>query len=181
MTEAVDLSEHFRESKQIDVSYTKRDLILYALGIGASALRFVYENDGDFAAFPTFPIVLPFTGTADDVVSFPSEAMMDGSVMPPLPGTKFLLDGERYLEVLRPLPPDGARMQLRTKLVGVHAKGKGAVVDTEAVLERDGQAFVRMCNGAFVVGARGFKVTCFRFLLFESFGVFLFFQFNCAC
>ena len=26
-------------------------------------LRFVYENDSDFAAFPTFPIVLPFKGT----------------------------------------------------------------------------------------------------------------------
>ena len=71
----VDLSDFFKEEKTVAVSYTKRDLLLYALGIGASETRFVYENDDEFAAFPTFPIVLPFTGTAHDVVDFPSEAM----------------------------------------------------------------------------------------------------------
>ena len=37
-------------------SYTKRDLLLYALGIGATDLKFAYENDSDFAAFPTYPL-----------------------------------------------------------------------------------------------------------------------------
>lgn len=79
---------------------TERDLIVYALGVGASELKFVHENDEQFAALPTFPFVLPFKGTEHDVVGFPSEAMMEGSVVPPVPGTKFLLDGERFLEVL---------------------------------------------------------------------------------
>jgi peroxisomal enoyl-CoA hydratase 2 len=95
-----DLSEFLNGEKRIEASYSKRDLIVYALGIGASELPFVYENDEQFAAFPTFPIVLPFKGTAYDVVGFPSDAMMEGSVVPPVPGTKFVLDGERYLEVI---------------------------------------------------------------------------------
>lgn len=95
-----DLSEFLGVEKRIEASYTKRDLILYALGIGASELPFVYENHDEFVAFPTFPIVLPFKGVAYDVVGFPSDAMMEGSVVPPVPGAKFVLDGERYLEVI---------------------------------------------------------------------------------
>lgn len=43
-------------------SYRSRDLILYALGIGFSVqdeanLRFLYENDPSFEAFPTYSII----------------------------------------------------------------------------------------------------------------------------
>ena len=56
------------------VQYTQRDLLLYAQGIGCTELPFTYEHaDEGFAAFPTFPIVLSFTGMDQDVVSFPSE------------------------------------------------------------------------------------------------------------
>lgn len=55
------------------VSYTRRDLIIYALGIGAEARRFVDENDVAFGAFPTYPLVLPYKGTSSDVVPFPGE------------------------------------------------------------------------------------------------------------
>lgn len=55
--------------------YTRRDLILYALGIGCcnttcdderskndgdGELRYVYENHASFSPFPTFPLVLTF-------------------------------------------------------------------------------------------------------------------------
>jgi hypothetical protein len=70
-------------------AYNKRDLLLYALGIGATDLKFAYENDSDFAAFPTFrasarcpadsplprrhaALVLLFKGDSQDVVTFPS-------------------------------------------------------------------------------------------------------------
>ena len=56
------------------VQYTQRDLLLYAQGIGCTELPFTYEHaDDGFHAFPTFPIVLSFTGMDQDVVSFPSE------------------------------------------------------------------------------------------------------------
>ena len=98
----MDTSKYITESfdKPIDVSYNRRDLILYAIGIGCTDLRYVYEDasEQDFQAFPTYPIVLSFKGTDQDVVSFPSPAMIEAGAFPPLPGTKVGLDGERYIE-----------------------------------------------------------------------------------
>eukprot|EP00501_MAST-03F_sp_TOSAG23-6_P001507 GSMAST32.ASY1.ANO1.1568.1 assembled CDS len=53
-------------------SYNKRDVLMYALGIG----------------------------TSQDVVSFPSPVIFNGPIMamPQLPGTKVILDGERHIE-----------------------------------------------------------------------------------
>jgi len=44
------------------VEYTKRDLILYAFGIGCDVNErcFLYEHDTSFSAFPLFPLTLPF-------------------------------------------------------------------------------------------------------------------------
>lgn len=44
----------------IATSYNRRDLLTYALGIGCSDLHYVYEGHSDFAAFPTYPVVLGF-------------------------------------------------------------------------------------------------------------------------
>lgn len=154
---STDISAHLGTKKSIPVSYTRRDLILYSLGIGATEPQFVYENDSGFAAFPTFPMVLGFKGKEQDVVSFPSPAMMESMVAPPLPGTRFALDGERCLEILKPLPSTCTEFNLKTTLVGVHARGKGALVETESLLEgKDGEVFVKIVSGAFMVGAKGF-------------------------
>ncbi|KAL7476237.1 hypothetical protein ACHAW6_002112 [Cyclotella cf. meneghiniana] len=68
------------EPTRLSVQFTKRDVILYALGIGCCSetqadsisidrynptlknreLRYVYENHEDFDAFPTFLLSLPF-------------------------------------------------------------------------------------------------------------------------
>ena len=68
------------------------------MGIAAQELNFVYENDGGFEAFPTYPIVLAMKGTDQDVLSFPSKAMAEGPEFPMLPGVVAMLDGERYIE-----------------------------------------------------------------------------------
>lgn len=59
-----------------EVAYNARDLLTYAVGIGCTELQYVYELDSDFQAFPTYPIVLAFKGAEQDVVSFPSPAMV---------------------------------------------------------------------------------------------------------
>ena len=141
----------------IPVCYNRRDLLLYALGIGCDELCFVHEDSSAFAAFPTYPAVLGFKGDALDVVSFPSPAMMQ-SPMPFLPGTRVILDAERYIERVRPLQTEGGSLQLRTKLVGVLPKGKGALLQTESELsDASGTLLYRMQAASFAVGAKGFK------------------------
>ena len=46
------------------VSWNRRDLLLYSVGIGAGAedLDYVYEFAHDFRAFPTYPVVLGLKG-----------------------------------------------------------------------------------------------------------------------
>ena len=154
---SVDLNQFLGKTNTISVSYNKKDLILYALGIGCSELNWVYENDAGFAAFPTYPIVLSFKGTDQDVLTFPSAAMMESMVTPPLPGTRVGLDGERFLEVVNPLPSEPTELQLTTKLIAISKRGKGALVENEAILtDKSGKIYTRIVSGAFLVGANGF-------------------------
>eukprot|EP00008_Paramoeba_atlantica_P010119 CAMPEP_0201487684 /NCGR_PEP_ID=MMETSP0151_2-20130828/15141_1 /ASSEMBLY_ACC=CAM_ASM_000257 /TAXON_ID=200890 /ORGANISM="Paramoeba atlantica, Strain 621/1 / CCAP 1560/9" /LENGTH=300 /DNA_ID=CAMNT_0047872807 /DNA_START=73 /DNA_END=972 /DNA_ORIENTATION=+ len=156
--EIVDTATLIGTSSSFDASYNRRDLILYAIGIGCDELRFVYENDPDFAAFPTYPVVLPFKGLDQDIVGFPSPAMAESNVMPGLPGSRFVLDGERHLEIITPISPDGGKYVVRSTLIGVHQKGKGALVETRTeFIGEDGAVHVRLTNGTFVVGAKNFK------------------------
>jgi len=152
----VSTKEYIGKSSSAKVSYNVRDLIIYAIGIGCDELKYVYENDSDFCPFPTFPIVLSFKGTSSNVVSFPSEIMMQTSKLPPLPGTKVLLDGERYLEVLKPLPNEG-EFTLKSTLIGVHKRGQGATVETESTISDDKNTYIRIVSGAFLVGAKNFE------------------------
>jgi acyl dehydratase len=150
-----ELLQEWKDVEAVPVSYNQRDLIIYAIGIGETDLKYVYENNEDFSMFPTYPIVLGFKGDSQDVVGFPSPAMMASNAMPPLEGARAFLDGERFLEVLKPLPVEGGNFFLRTRLVGVHGKGKGATVDTEStVSDEKGQVYIKICSAAFAVGAK---------------------------
>jgi acyl dehydratase len=119
-------------------SYDRRDVLLYAVGIGIEDLRFVYEGHPDFAVFPTFPIRWGSAG-----------APVDRALLPPSPGP-LNIDAERYIEQLRPLPIAGT-LQVRSRLIGVHPRGKGSsFVETESVLtDAAGEVCVRMVNGSF--------------------------------
>eukprot|EP00510_Aplanochytrium_minuta_P003213 CAMPEP_0184021430 /NCGR_PEP_ID=MMETSP0954-20121128/9928_1 /TAXON_ID=627963 /ORGANISM="Aplanochytrium sp, Strain PBS07" /LENGTH=265 /DNA_ID=CAMNT_0026303457 /DNA_START=46 /DNA_END=840 /DNA_ORIENTATION=- len=140
------------------VSYNKRDLLTYAVGIGCDDMNFVYEHDENFAAFPTYPIVLNFKGTDQDVVSFPSEAMTEGAPMPGLSGVKVALDGERCIEKIADLDVDGADLICKSRLIGVHKRGSGASVETEALIQdQSGKTLYKITSGAFLVGAKNFK------------------------
>jgi acyl dehydratase len=141
----------------IPVSYNRRDLITYAVGIGCTELPFIYELNPGFAAFPTYPIVLAFKGSDQDIVTFPSPAMMK-IPMVLLPGTITGLDGERYIEQIAQIPAAGAELMLRQKVIGVHKKGSGAIVENLAEIfdNKTGQVYTKMVSGSFLVGASGF-------------------------
>jgi len=138
------------------VEYNTRDLILYAIGIGSKDKRYVFEQHDDFAAFPTYPIVLTFKGTSQDVLSFPPPFMMQWP-MPSLPGVMNVLDAEKYIEKINDLPKDGAKLNLVGRTCGVHKKGKHGLIEQEFILKDDaGKEYYKLVSGAMMIGAKGF-------------------------
>jgi len=131
--------------------------MLYALGIGSTDPRFVYEHDPLFAAFPTYPICLTFKGDSHDALPFPSPAMRSFP-FPIFKGFKVGLDAEKMIEKVAELPPRGASLRLVGGVVGVHQKGSGALVESAYDLCDDaGKVYYKIISGSFQVGAHGFK------------------------
>jgi len=138
------------------VSYNRRDLVMYALGVGASELKFLYENDASFSAIPTFPVVLGFKGESSDIVPFGKGV---GADVPGIPkfNLNMILHGEQSVEIFRPLPISGS-FENRATVLGVFDKGSGAVIETETSLvdPKSDTVFAKMVSSTFVRGLGGF-------------------------
>lgn len=152
------------ESKPKDVSWTTRDLLLFAHSIGATVdeLHLIYELHPNFTAFPTFPIVLPFKGTAHDVVDFYAAQNSGRPKIPGVPDLDFkrVIDGERHMTFFKPLPKtsDGKKFQIRSKTLGVYDKGKtGSVLESQDDLvdAETGEVYTRVRGSAFFIGQGG--------------------------
>ncbi|MGE0388268.1 MAG: MaoC/PaaZ C-terminal domain-containing protein [Gammaproteobacteria bacterium] len=138
--------------KQASQTYTERDTMLYALGVGvgstdpldAGELRYCYEKD--LVALPTMAVVL-----APDVERW---------VEDPNLGVDFtkLLHGEQMLTVHRPLPP-AATVTGQSKFLEIYDKGreKGAVVYMEREIRNaaDGTLLATLTSSAFLRGNGG--------------------------
>ncbi|KAF4216956.1 hypothetical protein CNMCM8980_008005 [Aspergillus fumigatiaffinis] len=142
-----------------EVSWLKRDVLLFANSIGATAdeLHFLYELHPNFAVFPTYPIILSFKLTDSEVTDFYARQKAN-----PVPGVpKFdprrSVDGQRRLTVLKPLPPTsaGKQFELRNKVIGVYDKGKaGSVMETEQTIvdKSTGEIYTKIVSSGFFVG-----------------------------
>eukprot|EP00004_Rigifila_ramosa_P005693 TRINITY_DN16360_c0_g1_i1.p1 TRINITY_DN16360_c0_g1~~TRINITY_DN16360_c0_g1_i1.p1 ORF type:complete len:298 (-),score=69.14 TRINITY_DN16360_c0_g1_i1:34-927(-) len=140
-----------------EASYNARDLIIYSLGIGSNDLAFTYELHENFAAFPTYPVVLAFKGTSSDVLSFPPPSMMVFPDGMPSVNPAMILHGEQYLEVLRPLETEG-KFKIQSRVIGFHDKGKGALQENETLmLNEAGEPVVKLVMGSFMRGVKGFE------------------------
>src|SRR5262249_48936609 len=124
-------------------TYTERDVILYALGVGVSTdeLGFVYERE--LAALPTFAVV----------PSFP--AMMNlGGAMQVNPA--MVLHGEQGIALHATIPTSGTLTTTPT-IKAVYDKGKGAVVVVETdTVDSKGKLIFRNTSSIFVRGEGGF-------------------------
>ncbi len=121
--------------------YTDRDIMLYALGVGATDLDFVYERNlkviPSFAVIPAFPILWDMLGIIDADLSA-------------------VLHGEQSFTIHRPIPVQG-RLTTTGKIASVYDKTKGAFLNVETETRTDGGDLLFTNRfGAFVRGKGGF-------------------------
>ncbi|KZT59136.1 putative multifunctional beta-oxidation protein [Calocera cornea HHB12733] len=128
--------------------YTERDVILYNLGIGATAeeLKWTYEGDDDFQALPTFGVI----------PGFPSGAGMSLDWLPNFNPAK-LLHGEQYLSIKAPIPTSGTLIST-TRLLEALDKGKQAAITTvtETKDANSGKVIFETQSTAIIRGSGGF-------------------------
>ncbi|KAI8805322.1 MaoC-like dehydratase [Cladochytrium replicatum] len=137
--------------------YNRRDLILYALSIGVTDLKYVYELDKEFGAFPTYPLVLPLKGDGFDVTNFAQRAGLGAIPGIPKIDLNKLVHGDQYIELLGELPNE-ATLVSKSQVSGVFDAGKGLVLETTNTLSTEnGTPLVKTISTAFIFGMGGFN------------------------
>jgi acyl dehydratase len=133
-------------------SWTSKDCLLYALGVGAGAtdptgseLEFTTENTNgvEQRVLPTFPVVVGRMGAA-----FRNIGDFDPFM---------LVHGEQSVELHQPVPVEGSASIVST-ITGIYDKGSGAVVATrsEATDPLSGDRLWTTTSSAFIRGEGGF-------------------------
>lgn len=136
---------------EVEQRLTRRDTILYALGVGLGAdpcdadqLRFVYE-DG-LLALPTMAIIFGYPG--------PWHAHPDTGIT-----RSHVVHGEQGFRILKPLPVEGDVLG-KTRVTGVVDKGKdkGALVMTDCTVrdKTSGEVICTQTSTAFCRADGGF-------------------------
>ncbi|KAK3765704.1 hypothetical protein RRG08_026179 [Elysia crispata] len=135
----------------VEYSYTERDAMLYALGVGVSTkqpdhLKFLFELSDDFSVVPSFGVIPAFGCLMESTGKIP------GIKIDP---TK-ILHGEQYLELYKPLPRSG-KLTSTFKVADVMDKKSGALLlyNIETVDEK-GEKVAFNQFSTFVVGAGNF-------------------------
>lgn len=136
--------------------YNRRDLILYALGIGCVDQHYIYENSSDFAAFPTYPACLEFKGEGCDIVHYPPPGMsFQTEIVGALEGTRAVLDAELAIEQRLPMPAGGCSCSIACQLTSLERKRSGALVRTASTIrDASGQVLCVLRGAFFALGAQ---------------------------
>jgi acyl dehydratase len=121
--------------------YTERDVMLYALGIGAKELPFIFERElkviPTFAVIPAFPALMGLSA---------------GVEINPV----MILHGEQSFHIEKTIPTSGA-LTTAGVVTGVYDKGKGALVTIESTTkDAGGETVFKNTSGVFIRGAGGF-------------------------
>jgi acyl dehydratase len=131
-------------------SWTSKDALLYAVGVGAGQepleeLQYTTENSADIdqKVLPTMAVVLGGGGGAFARI---------GSFNPAM-----LVHGEQAITLHREIPVEG-EIETVSTITGIYDKGKGAVVVSEATstLVADGEPLFSKTMSAFIRGEGGF-------------------------
>lgn len=135
-----------RKSRPVTYTYGFKNLILYALGIGARVedeLDFLYEGAENFRVFPTFAVVPALPAL--------SELLAELNV-----DLGRLLHGEHAITFSRPLPL-AATVSTVAEVTGCYDKGKAALLVIESTTtDEKGEELFRSYDSLFIRGAGGF-------------------------
>ncbi len=140
---ALDLSAVGKELPASTYEYNNRDVMLYALGVGATTddLPFVYEKN--LKVLPTFAVI----------PAFPALTGI-GSVLEFNPA--MLLHGEQRIELRGPIPTSG-KLTTQGKITGIYDKGSGAVIVIDAdTKDESGSVLFANTFSVFLRGEGGF-------------------------
>ena len=122
-------------------AYEERDVMLYALGIGAKELEFIFERG--LKAIPTFAVIPAFPALMGL-----SAAVEINPVM--------ILHGEQGFRISKTIPTSGT-LTTSGKVTGVYDKSKGALVTIESTTkDSGGDTIFTNTSGIFIRGAGGF-------------------------
>jgi len=141
------------------VAWNQRDLLVYAVGIGAKKddLSLVNELDKAWAPFPTYPVVLGFKGTSQDVVDFRQLMAGGKSTTPGLPklNPDRVVHASQSIEILKPLPAvSGSGWKLKRRVTGITENKTGLLVEDETILvDAQGTPYAKLYAAAFNLGA----------------------------
>jgi acyl dehydratase len=134
-----------------ETSWTSKDALLYALGVGAGQddplkeLEFTTENSHgvEQKVLPTYGVIVVQQGGPRQSIGDFNRAM--------------LVHAEQALTLHRPLAVQG-RASITSKLVGIYDKGSGALVVTEATAAdaESGEPLLTTRSAAFIRGEGGF-------------------------
>jgi acyl dehydratase len=133
-------------------SWTSKDSLLYALGVGAGVtdptgfeLEFTTENSKEVTqrALPTMGVILGGAGGGMRNIGTFNPAM--------------LVDGGRTIELHQEIPVEG-KIRSRGRVTGVYDKGSGAVIasESESVLADSGEPLFSLKSNVFIRGEGGF-------------------------
>ncbi|HYD10244.1 MAG TPA: MaoC/PaaZ C-terminal domain-containing protein [Acidimicrobiales bacterium] len=135
------------ESDPVERSWTSKDALLYAVGVGAGTdeLPYVTENSKGVAqqVLPSFAVIAGAGGNAMAAVG-------------DIDWTQ-LLHGEQAFELAGPIPAEGT-VRTVSRISGIWDKGKGAVIETEStsVDATTGEPRFSTRSAVFIRGAGNF-------------------------
>jgi len=132
-----------------DRSWTSKDALLYAIGVGAGLgdplqeLEFTTENTAgvEQKVLPTFGVLLAQASASGSLGDF-DRAM--------------LVHAEQSIELHKPLPVEGT-LRTSATVTGIYDKGSGALVQTEnRAVDATGEPVVTTRGATFIRGEGGF-------------------------
>ena len=131
-------------------SWTSKDALLYAIGVGAGLgdplreLQFTTENSEGIEqqVLPTYGVLLAQAGASRSLGDF-DRAM--------------LVHAEQYVQLHRPLPVAGT-LRATSTVTGIYDKGSGALVESESVAvdAMTGEPVITTRTGTFIRGEGSF-------------------------